>query len=159
VRTKSFQSVDLNQVAIDMVELYDAVAEQHSVSLQVTGHAAVFATGDHNLLASALASLIDNAIKYAGHGATVEVSALAEAEFVALTVRDNGPGIPSAELPKVTERFYRLDHSRNLPGNGLGLSIVSAIAALHSGTLFLENGAPGLIARMLLPAARADSSR
>jgi len=69
-------------------------------------------------------------------------------------VRDNGPGIPAEERPRVTERFYRLDHSRNLPGNGLGLSIVSAIATLHGGALQLEDAAPGLLARIVLPSGR-----
>jgi hypothetical protein len=79
------------------------------------------------------------------------VGAYAQPQSVAIVVRDNGPGIPAAERPRVTERFYRLDQSRNLPGNGLGLSIVSAIATLHGGALQLEDAAPGLLARIVLP--------
>ncbi|HEX4585882.1 MAG TPA: ATP-binding protein [Burkholderiaceae bacterium] len=155
VRSKSFEPVDLNAIAKDMVELYDATAEQRQVSLKPAGGEAVLATVDRNLVASAVASLIDNAIKYAGAGATVEVGAYAQPQSAAIVVRDNGPGIPAAERPKVTERFYRLDHSRNLPGNGLGLSIVSAIATLHGGTLQLEDAAPGLLARIVLPVGQA----
>jgi signal transduction histidine kinase len=70
-------------------------------------------------------------------------------------VQDNGPGIPDGERDKVTQRFYRLDKSRHLPGNGLGLSIVSATATSHDGALVLENAAPGLIARIVLPLAPA----
>jgi signal transduction histidine kinase len=151
VRAKSFEAVDLNGIAKDMVELYDATAEQRRVSLKPGGGAAVLAAVDRNLVASAVASLIDNAIKYAGPGATVEVGVYAQPQSVAIEVRDNGPGIPEAERPRVTERFYRLDHSRNLPGNGLGLSIVSAIATLHGGALQLEDAAPGLLARIVLP--------
>jgi signal transduction histidine kinase len=152
MRAKSFDAVDLNGIARDMVELYDAAAEERRVSLKPAGDAAVMAAVDRNLVASAVASLIDNAIKYAGPGATVEVQAYAQPQSVAIEVRDNGPGIPEAERPRVTERFYRLDHSRNLPGNGLGLSIVSAIATLHGGALQLEDAAPGLLARIVLPA-------
>ncbi|HUD24701.1 MAG TPA: HAMP domain-containing sensor histidine kinase [Burkholderiaceae bacterium] len=151
VRARSFEAVDLNRIANDMVELYDATAEQQQVSLKPTGSGAVLAAVDRNLLASAVASLIDNAIKYAGPGATIEVGAYTQPQSVAIEVRDNGPGIPAPERPKVTERFYRLDQSRNLPGNGLGLSIVSAIATLHGGALQLEDASPGLLARIVLP--------
>ena len=64
-----------------------------------------------------------------------------------------GPGIPASERGHVTERFYRLDKSRHLPGNGLGLSIVSATAAAHGGALLLDDNNPGLIARITLPLA------
>jgi len=156
MRAKSFEPVDLNRIALDMVDLYDATAEDRQVTLRTSLKNAVFAHGDRNLLASAVASLIDNAIKYAGPGATVEVCTMADAHSVSILVRDDGPGIPLEELPKVTERFYRLDQSRSLPGNGLGLSIVSAIATLHAGKLILENDVHGLIARITLPPAEVS---
>ena len=158
VRAKSFEAVDLNGIAKDMIELYDATAEDRQVSLKPAGGGAVLAEVDRNLVASAVASLIDNAIKYAGPGATVEVGAYAQPRSVAIVVRDNGPGIPADERPRVTQRFYRLDHSRNLPGNGLGLSIVSAIATLHGGALQLEDAAPGLLARIVLPVGPATET-
>ena len=76
-----------------------------------------------------------------------------------MIVQDDGPGIPPAERPRVTERFYRLDQSRSLPGNGLGLSIVAATASLHWGKLELADAAPGLIARIVLPRANVAVSR
>jgi signal transduction histidine kinase len=151
MRTKSFDLIDLNGVAHDMVELYDASAEENRVTLKASHENTALAVGDRNLLASAVASLIDNAIKYAGPSATVEIRAYTDEQMVSIVVRDNGPGIPTEELPRVTERFYRLDQSRSLPGNGLGLSIVSAIATLHGGKLYLSDAAPGLIARIELP--------
>jgi signal transduction histidine kinase len=111
--------------------------------------------GDRNLLASALVNLIDNALKYAGSGATVRVRAAQEPDTVSIVVQDDGPGIPSGERSRVVDRFYRLDRSRSLPGNGLGLSIVTAIASLHWGKLYLEDAKPGLIARIVLPSAGA----
>ena len=151
MRTASFEAVDIGRVLHDIVELYDAAAEESAVQLRIASESPVWASGDRDLLASAVASLIDNAIKYAGGGATVEVSAQAEPQGVVISVQDNGPGIPIDELPHVTERFYRLDQARSLPGNGLGLAIVAAIAQLHGGQLRLEYGDPGLRASILLP--------
>lgn len=151
MRPQTFGPVELGAIVADMVDLYDATAEQSGVSLTAAGGSQVRASGDRNLLGSALASLVDNAIKYAGPGATIVVRARCDARGAAIEVRDDGPGIPAEALPYVTQRFYRVDHSRHLPGNGLGLSIVAAIAALHGGALELENGAPGLIARIVLP--------
>ncbi|HTW38529.1 MAG TPA: HAMP domain-containing sensor histidine kinase [Steroidobacteraceae bacterium] len=153
MRTESFEPVDANRIVQDMVELYDAAAEDAGVRLQAIGGAAVWAQGDHDLLASAVASLIDNAIKYAGRGASVELEARAELQAVAITVRDDGPGVPASELPRLTDRFYRMDRARHQPGNGLGLAIVSATATLHGGALELSNAEPGLRATIRLAAA------
>jgi len=158
MRTRSFAQVDLSLIGRDMVELYDAAAEEAGVRLSAVASAAVCTDGDHDLLATAVASLIDNAIKYAGRGASVRVSACPTARGVSLTVQDDGPGVPHAELPRLTERFYRMDRSRNQPGNGLGLAIVSATATLHGGYLQLSDAAPGLRASMLLPPATAPSA-
>ena len=69
-----------------------------------------------------------------------------------VAVADNGPGIPEAEKPKVTERFYRGDASRGTPGVGLGLSLVAAVAKLHGGLLELTDNRPGLRAELMLAA-------
>jgi signal transduction histidine kinase len=154
MRAQGFERVDLNSIVHDMVELYDAAAEEAGVRLIVAGHSPVWARGDHDLLATAVASLLDNAIKYAGRGATVELAARSEAQAAAIVVRDDGPGVPEAELPRLTERFYRMDRARSQPGNGLGLAIVAAIAAMHAGTLQLLNVNPGLSASLRLPEAK-----
>ena len=70
---------------------------------------------------------------------------------VRIEVADNGPGVPDAELSNVTKRFARLETSRNTTGHGLGLSLVSAVAALHGGRLTLSPAAPGLCARIEIP--------
>jgi signal transduction histidine kinase len=154
MRAESFERVDLSGIVRDMVELYDAAAEEAGVRFSVAGEGPVWAHGDHDLLATAVASLIDNALKYAGRGATVEVAARTDAQGASIVVRDDGPGVPAAELPRLAERFYRVDRARRLPGNGLGLAIVSAIAALHGGSLQLSNAEPGLRASILLPEAK-----
>src|SRR6516164_3326533 len=155
-RRQSFTPVRLALVLSDVVELYDATAEAEGITLVNETEDDPVTFGDKNLLASATANLIDNALKYAGAWATVRIRTTKERDIVSVVVQDDGPGIPAAERSRVVDRFYRLDQSRSLPGNGLGLSIVSAIASLHWGTLCLEEAAPGVLARIVLP--RADAA-
>jgi len=154
-RRQSFAPVLLPSVLSDVVELYDATAEAEGITLTSEIEGQPVALGDKNLLTSALANLIDNALKYAGSGSTVQVRAIEERDAVSLVVQDDGPGIPPIERARVVDRFYRLDQSRSLPGNGLGLSIVTAIASLHWGNLDLADASPGLIARIVVPRAEA----
>jgi len=86
-------------------------------------------------------NLLDNAIKYTPPGELVEVSAVAEPERVVVTVRDHGQGIPPQSLPRVFERFYRVDEGRSREdgGHGLGLAIVKHIVQLHGGTVSVES--------------------
>jgi signal transduction histidine kinase len=152
-RRQSFSLVRLGTVVADAVELYDAAAEAEGTTLVNETKGNPVTLGDKNLLTSAVVNLIDNALKYAGAGATVRVQAKRERDTTLIIVEDDGPGIPPAERSRVVERFYRLDKSRSLPGNGLGLSIVAAIATLHWGQLYLEDADPGLLARIVLPGA------
>jgi signal transduction histidine kinase len=156
-RRQSFQAVALREIVTDMVELYDATADAKGVQLTTSVDGEPITLGDKDLLASATANLIDNALKYAGSSAKVQVRATQERDAVSIVVQDDGPGIPPTERSKVITRFYRLDRSRSLPGNGLGLPIVSAISHLHSGVLSLDDARPGLIARIVLPSIPADS--
>lgn len=153
MRGRLFERLDLGRVVADIGEMYEATAEDSGIQLTVDAPDSLYVDGDRNLLASAVASLLDNAIKYAGPGAAIHVRAGLHLGDASISVHDNGPGIPAEERDKVTQRFYRLDKSRHMPGNGLGLSIVSATATSHDGKLVLEDGAPGLVARIVLPLA------
>ena len=154
VRAQSFERVELNGILRDMVELYDAAAEEAGVQLSISSEAPVWAHGDRDLLVTAVASLIDNALKYAGRGTQVVLSARSETQSTSIVIQDNGRGVPDSELPRLTERFYRVDRARSQPGNGLGLAIVAAIATLHGGKLQLANAEPGLRASIWLPEAK-----
>jgi signal transduction histidine kinase len=149
-RRQTFAAVSLNAVAVNALELYDAVAEAKGVTLTHTLDAQPVVTGDGDLLANAVANLIDNAIKYTPAGGTIHVDTRCEGASVTLTVSDNGRGIPAEEHTRVGARFYRLD--RTVPGWGLGLASVLAITRLHGGNLQLADAAPGLIVRLVLPA-------
>ncbi|PQO94860.1 sensor histidine kinase [Massilia phosphatilytica] len=152
VRAGTFEKLDLAAIAHDMTELYEAAAEEQGVALHFTGTPTII-RGDRDLLASALASLIDNAIKYGRNGGRVDVDVATVDGTPALTVRDYGQGVPPEDMDKLTRRFYRVDQSRHLPGNGLGLSIVTAITQLHEGTLALRRLDPGFEASMVFPRA------
>ena len=141
-----------------MAELYEPLAEARGLALETAADEGAVAVGDGALLAQALANLVDNAIKYTPSGGRVRIAARAAPDGAVLEVADTGPGIAEAERGKVTERFYRLESSRGSPGSGLGLSLVLSVARLHGGRLDFADAAPGLIARLVLPAA-APASR
>lgn len=146
---------DLVKLIRDTVEMLRPPAEETGHTLCLTSKPApIEAEINAGLITQALVNLIDNAIRHTPPGTTIEVGIKATPLRIALSVCDDGPGIPSNEIDKVTRRFYRLDKNRNNPGTGLGLSLVSAITHLHGGTLELADRNPGLCARMLLPHAR-----
>ncbi|MGC4068808.1 MAG: HAMP domain-containing sensor histidine kinase [Polyangiaceae bacterium] len=148
---QQFTPQSLYAIAADVVELYAAVAEDQDCQLQLAGDGPAQVAGDRDLLASAVANLVDNALKYtaATPGARVDVSVRTRNGQVELAVRDNGPGVPAAALARLGQRFFRLDE--RLPGTGLGLASVRAIARLHRAGLAFEDAAPGLRVRLTLP--------
>jgi signal transduction histidine kinase len=150
---------DAAEIARDIGELYEPVAEEKGINLQIEAEAAAPVKGNRELISQALANLVDNAIKYAaperpavnGEIGQVVVRALNEGERIFLTVADNGPGIPDVDRGRAIERFVRLERSRSKPGSGLGLSLASAVARLHGGELKLEDNTPGLKSIIALP--------
>lgn len=152
-RTSGFRAVDLVEVTEAVVDLYDAAAEDKDVDLTVVGDQPVLVTGDRDLLFDAVANLIDNAIKHGREAGKVTVQlSRCEADAV-ISVADNGPGIPIDEHQHVFRRFYRLERSRCTPGNGLGLSLVAAVARLHDARIKLFDNAPGLKIELRLPSS------
>jgi signal transduction histidine kinase len=148
----AMSALDLSEVAADVVELYEPLAEEKKVGLTVIPGPAVVIEGNRSLIAQALANLVDNAIKYTPAGGMVRIRAAIAGESVDLSVADSGPGIPLADRPRVTERFVRLEASRNSPGTGLGLSLVAAVAHFHRAELVLEDNVPrGLKAVLRFP--------
>jgi signal transduction histidine kinase len=102
--------------------------------------------GDRHLLSQALANLLDNALKYGGR--EIVVSTMRQNGRAVLEVGDRGPGIPERERETVFDRFVRLEPSRSTPGNGLGLSLVRAVAHRHNATVGLADNRPGLKVRL-----------
>ncbi|MDH3688781.1 MAG: HAMP domain-containing histidine kinase [Gammaproteobacteria bacterium] len=138
------KEVNLNSLIHDVVELYEPLAEQKSqnINQQLTIQAAV--KGDQDLLFQALANLVDNAIKYSPSGGTIKIELSSESQGAALIVTDEGPGVPEATYDKIFQRFFRLEKSRTTAGNGLGLSLVAAVAKRHKLQIELQDNQPGL---------------
>jgi signal transduction histidine kinase len=135
--------VELSAIIQGVVELYEPVAEEVGVTLKAEIPGQVEISGNRELLAQALSNIVDNAIKYSGgtgEDPTVIVSLTSEAGTVRLSVIDNGPGIPEDQRAQATERFVRLEKSRNQPGSGLGLSLAKAVMTFHHGELELSDG-------------------
>jgi signal transduction histidine kinase len=149
----AFEPVDLSEVCRDLADLYGPLAEEKGLTFTSACPPDLTLQGNRHLLAQALANLLDNAIKYTPAGGRVTLSG---SPGPVITVADTGPGIPEAERGRVLERFVRLDGDRSTPGNGLGLSLVSAVAKLHGATLRLEDNHPGLRVSLALSSEQAE---
>jgi signal transduction histidine kinase len=151
-RTAAFRTVDLAEVVREVVELFDAAAEEKGGQLNAIGDQTVLVTGDRDLLFDAVANLVDNAIKHGREAGRVTVDVRQSDAGAVIAVSDEGPGIPGDELRNVFKRFYRLERSRPTPGNGLGLSLVAAVARLHGAQIEMLNNVPGLTIQLCFPA-------
>lgn len=140
-----FAPVDMAAVCQTIVDVFEPTAAEkgQQLTLAVTAEVAEV-TGEKHLLTQMLANLVENALHHTPEGSTVAVGLTRRDAKIILSVADDGPGIPEEEKGKVLQRLYRLDRSRNTPGNGLGLSLVDAVAHLHGATLALSDNAPGL---------------
>ncbi|MCS6879144.1 MAG: HAMP domain-containing histidine kinase [Geminicoccaceae bacterium] len=156
-RGQSFEPVDLAALARDVVELYEPLAEERAMELSVEAPRSAVVPANRQLLAQALANLVDNAIKYTPEGGRVRVRVNDGPEPL-LSVTDNGPGIPPALREKALERFVRLEPHRSTPGNGLGLALVAAVAKLHEAKLELDDARPGLEVRLRFPPSARQAS-
>lgn len=154
-------TLDADAVVGDIAEMYEPVAEEQGVSLDVSIEPGLTVVGSRELLGQAVVNLVDNALKYGAVGEKphIDVSAKRVGERVEITVADHGPGIAAGDRERVTGRFVRLENSRSRPGSGLGLSMAAAVARLHHGVLRIEDNAPGLRVVVSLPAARTAISR
>ena len=150
--------VDLSALAQDAAELYEPVAEEAGLRLDLAIEPGIEYHGHRELLAQAIANLLDNAIKHAAHPGGIGEGVIRLAvqsrgsRGAEVSVSDNGPGIALEDRERVLGRFVRLEQSRNTPGSGLGLSLVSAVTCLHGGALRLEDNEPGL--RVVIGLAR-----
>lgn len=152
-RKANFARIDFSELLDGLVETYRVVAETKGQTLSDAIKRDLFVEGDRELLTQMVANLLENAINHTPPGVAIALEASRTTGGVRIVVADRGAGIPVAYRQKVFERFFRLEPSRSAHGNGLGLSLVAAIAELHGATVTLEDNHPGLRAVIAFSAA------
>jgi len=133
--------VGLKALADETAAGLTAVLAKKKVSLSNIVPDGLLVSADKDKLSQVLINLLDNAAKYNREGGEIKISAVPEAGGVKVLVEDTGPGIPAAHLPRIFERFYRVDkaRSRELGGTGLGLSIAKHLVEMHGGAIGVES--------------------
>ena len=139
-RSAGFGSVALHEMLREVCDIYEPIAENKNISLQVDVKHQLTVRGDRDLLIEAVANLVDNAIKFTPEGGRVDIELLRGNGETIVRVADTGGGISEPEREAVLRRFYRSDKIRNTPGVGLGLNLVAAIVKLHGFRLAIHAG-------------------
>jgi two-component system phosphate regulon sensor histidine kinase PhoR len=136
-----FDSHPVSVLLADAIDLMRPIARKSSISLELNPPAYAAVWCDSEAVSQILSNLLDNAIKYTGSGGSIRVGAAPRGEFIEIYVRDTGIGIPAEDVPRLFERFYRVDkaRSRELGGTGLGLSIVKHLVAAQGGSIRVES--------------------
>lgn len=144
----SFQmnSIPVESTLRKACSLLQSKADAKGIVIKISELRAISSVmADQGRLEQVLVNLLDNAVKYSSKGGSVCINAVEEDAVIRISVKDTGPGIPAASIPRLFERFYRVDsgRSRQEGGTGLGLAIVKHIVQLHGGTVWVENNVEG----------------
>jgi len=170
-RRELLKPLDPKPILDDLAELYEPACEDAGLSFKSSISAKTFILADRGLLSQAVSNLLENAIKYTPRGGAIHlVSQKKRGGSIEVAIKDDGPGIPSWDRERVKERFVRLDKSRSLPGSGLGLSLVEAVADLHRAEFIMRDNEdlpnvdkggdpdrPGLVAALIFPRAKGQA--
>lgn len=146
-----FATVDISALATELAESFAPSVEDSRRALLWSIEPGMMLEGDRELLAQAFINMLENAQRHTREGTVIRLSLVSASQSACFQVRDNGPGVPKADLARITKRFARVESSRKTPGYGLGLSLVQAVAKLHRGRLILRNEKPGFSATLELP--------
>lgn len=144
-RRAAFAPVNLSGLMQDMVDTYDPVFSEADKTFTASVEPGLSVPGDRELLEQMLANLLENAVEHSRAAARVFANLSLSDGAIILRVGDDGPGISPADRDRIFDRFFRADASRSTPGNGLGLSLVHAIAELHDATVTLDPAAKGAV--------------
>ena len=156
-RRSAFAQQCLSEIFTHVANAYEGVVTERGQVLVSRIDANIGFVGDHSLLVQMLSNLIENAVRHTPIGARIEVALSRTGIDAVGVIADSGLGIPDSERENVLKRFYRLDRSRSTPGNGLGLSLVAAIAELHDIKVKLGDNHPGLRATLRFPGANSHT--
>lgn len=148
---EAFKELDLTELAARVVDVYTPEVEASGRHLRTVLSPAAMIRGDAAMLNQALANLIENSLIHTRPGAAITVEVSQVSEGVRLVVRDDGEGVPAADLPRLGQRFFRSDRSRSAPGSGLGLAMVFAVAGIHGARHVAGNRDPGFEVELTFP--------
>ncbi len=161
-REFTLKDTDLRSIVVAALEAFEPVRERRQIALKVAlPPESLLVHADRGAMTDALLNLLTNAYKYGGDPAEIEVGWGADGREASVSVRDNGPGIPSTEHKRIFQKFYRLDDrlSRQREGSGLGLAIVKHVMRAHRGRVELvSDPGKGSLFSLVLPAAAAPKS-
>ncbi len=149
-------ALNVSDLIEEIVELYEHVAEDKEIAVSFNCPKNICIIADRNRMRQVLANLLDNAIKYTDLGGSVVIDAYEQDDQIVIRVKDNGAGIPHAEISKIWDRLHRGDASRAQPGLGLGLSLVAAVVKAHGGRIGVQSErGTGSIFTLYIPSAPA----
>ena len=143
-RRSGFKKLDFSDLVLETCETFSPVFEEDGKILSYEVPTGLSVYGDPELLTLSLSNLLENANLHTPPGSSISVSLCNKGGQAELAVSDNGDGVPAPLREKIFERFFRVESSRTTAGNGLGLSMVAAVADLHAGKVFAEDNKPGL---------------
>ncbi|WP_353205286.1 HAMP domain-containing sensor histidine kinase [Sphingomonas sp.] len=153
--TRSFVLADVSALTIDIAESFAPAFADGGRRLTWSVAPGIAVLGERELIAQALVNLLDNARLHTPPGTRIEIRLSADDKTARLSVRDDGPGVPVADHARILQRFARGEASRTTPGNGLGLSLVAAVAAAHGGSVAVATNDPGLCVTLTVPKVAA----
>ncbi|URW74863.1 HAMP domain-containing histidine kinase [Sphingomonas donggukensis] len=149
-----FAPFDLSRLTEEIADAVTPAAEEGGRSIAAAGEPACVINGDRQLVAQAVVNLTENAMRHTPPGTRVTIDVRRVGTDIVLTVADDGPGVAAGDRTRILGRFVRLEAARSTPGNGLGLSLVAAVAALHRAVVGIEDNAPGLRVVIAFPGGR-----
>ena len=156
----NWESFSLNKLLDDLAEMYEAVSQEQQKTWQYWAEENLQLHGSKHLIAQLFTNLLDNAFKYTPKNGSITLNASSDEQSnINIRITDNGSGIPEDEYDKVFKRFHRLDSARSTEGNGLGLSLVKAVADLHDAEIRLVNNEPGLIVDVIFNSKKKYKNR
>ncbi|MEM6621655.1 MAG: HAMP domain-containing sensor histidine kinase [Pseudomonadota bacterium] len=151
-RRANFKSVNLSEVMADVGGSFAPVFTDHDKALEIRVAPDVTIDGDEALLVQLASNLLENIVEHGRDGAQAWIALSVKDGAPVLEIGDDGPGIPEPHRGRVFERFYRVEASRSTSGNGLGLSLVKAIADLHGAWINIDPAASGTVLTIRFPA-------
>jgi len=137
------KDIDLTELANDLVDRLQPIAELKDINLHFTGHACPTVTGDAILVQNAVRNILDNAIKYSRNDGTIQVSTCQTNSAIMIQVQDEAGGFADMDTDALTHRFTRGENAEGTVGSGLGLTIAREVVEAHGGSLIIETTEPG----------------